>query len=243
MSTTSKTEGTLFLDYSFSSTVDPSVSDTDYLIKQVTAEIKAYDLRSSTKTDTAFIGKIGFYIIQVGTAINKGYPLSDVFDFNDKLSQLGNFIYENNFDSLNQQFLSAFPEAFSFYDIIYFDYAFVVKEARGSRILPPCVYQVLLDFGSGCSFAFSRPFPLQFYAIPEKALEGFKDLGLNSFTKDRTDSTNDLIKYFCSFGFKEIPLTEFVAVGREDIEENISKENFQMFHEFPISLFEKFPTS
>lgn len=227
------------IKYSFTSVVAPKLIEPDRFVKEITADVIASDLDSNSTTSEVLVGRLGFSILRLNAAINNNVAIEDVFDANDDLLKLGSVIYEEGYKKLNYRFLSVFPNADPFNDIFYLDYAFLVKEVRHNRLLPACIFQFMQDFDSDSSFIFCKPEPFQFFEGFKNKVSFCKDLAVGSYSSNMTNAFNCLVKYFCSFGFKEIPLTETVVLSSEDIEPDALKADLPFDFQLPISFFDK----
>jgi GNAT superfamily N-acetyltransferase len=170
--------------------------------KQIFMDIFAADEYGN---NDKLIGKVKFYIIYVGNAINDTCDLYHVFDEYEYTFRHCQTIFNFETYELNEDIEEYYDHDLWQSDICILERIEILPEYRGHKIGAKAIKDIIFHFGSGCCLFVGEAYPLQFESEDKEMDEWRRDMELDKFDSDEKKSFSNLKNYYLSIGFEEIP--------------------------------------
>lgn len=169
----------------------------------------------SKNLQDVLLGKLNFFVIQVGNAVNHHEELAYVCDAYHQTMEAGSAVFDLVNNGFHPHVQEMFPDACDVDDILLLDHLTIHPLARGQRLGLAVLRQVIEDWSKGCSLVVIKPFPLQFEAEAQKS-EKWTQLELGKFSSSEKIAFGKLRNYYQRLGFSRIGRTEFYALPTYD---------------------------
>lgn len=186
--------------------------------------------------DEIIIGKCKAMYIDVASAFQRGFVISDVFDEHSiNLSQYYNHLFDldrifedeaNNAETLtchpSELFTAQINKLFDEYiiapNILIIDRVEILPEFRARKIGLNVISHIMTRFYHGAGIIVLKPFPLQFEAknLDDEGKQWQESLQLDALTKDSKKAQKKLEKLYRSLGFKLLPKSPFMVYNVAD---------------------------
>jgi hypothetical protein len=148
------------------------------------------------------LGSLKFSIIRVASAITDEFPLYDLFNVSQEMSDLAGGLYGTGYEEFNDSICKKFPDASTWDDILYFQSLELHRFARGQRVGLSALYRAAKDWESGCGLVVIQPHPLQ-YPNGKRNDDTWRRLGMEDSTPDFKPSKKKLESYYKQLGFEK----------------------------------------
>lgn len=174
------------------------------------------------------LGRVDVFLIKVSNALFQGEKLFDVFDLKQELLDAGSAIFDFCSNDFLPSVTKAFPRDWIFpdQDIMLIHRIGISPLVRGQQLGLSVLARLIEDLSAGCSLVVIKPFPLQFEMGIEASTE-WNDLALDSFSKNKKESSKKLSKYYAKLGFKKLGLSDHFAALPETVFSAVKKLDLQ----------------
>ena len=187
------------------------------------------------------LGKLMFYLVQVGSALGYNRELDFAFDAHQETTEAGFAI----FDMANEEFQplvqEMFPHASPTGDILLLHRLTIHPLARGKRLGLAVLHRVIEDWSKGCSLVVMKPFPLQFEADADRKAD-WTDLKLGTFSPSQGMAFERLRKYYQHLGFKRIGQTDYFALCPDNIRPSTKRLRISNSISVPLANLDSLPS-
>jgi len=188
------------------------------------------------------LGKLIFYVIQVGSALGHNQELDFAFDAHQETAEAGFAIFDlanGEFQPLVQEM---FPDACPTGDILLLHRLTIHPLARGKRLGLAVLHRIIEDWAKGCSLVVMKPFPLQFEADAESKAN-WTNLKLETFSPSESVAFGRLRNYYQHLGFKRIGQTEYFALSPDTVRPSAKRLGISNSISVPLANLDSLPLS
>lgn len=207
-------------------------------VLEVHAEIRGAldlteDLPNSTPRDI-LLGKLIFYVIEVGRAVSQGHGFEFAFDAHQETMEAGFAI----FDLANEEFQPCvegmFPDADPAGNVLLLHRLTIHPLARGKRLGLAVLHRTIEDWSQGCSLVVMKPFPLQFEAEADRQ-PSWTDLKLKTFSQSERVAFGRLRNYYKRLGFRKVGRSEYFVLCANNVRPNVESLHVDNSISLPVA--------
>jgi hypothetical protein len=157
------------------------------------------------------VGSLRAQLVQVGRALDDGYPIHDVFDTTQELCELWDAFYEPQTSEFKEAVAAQFDTVAL--DILYLSVIEIDPKHRDAGLGLAAVSRCIDVWGPSEGLVACKPFPLQFDSVNQGRPDRCEQIGAPNFVKDRRLATQKLVAYWRRLGFKRLRRTPYAALS------------------------------
>jgi hypothetical protein len=156
------------------------------------------------------LGKVKFYVIQIGKALNNREGLAYICDAYQQTLDAGSAVLDFATGDFRPHVEKMFPDSISVDDLLLLDRLTIYPIGRGQSLGLAVLHQVIEDWARGCSLVVIKPYPLQFVAS-DKRSDDWNQLALDAFPSEKKTAFGALRNYYQRLGFRRVGRSDFYA--------------------------------
>ncbi|MCP4157712.1 MAG: hypothetical protein GY757_58930 [bacterium] len=171
------------------------------------------DIVASREEETA--GKVIFSILHIAKAIERQYPIMDVFDVSRDIFSAGEVIWDSEENQFNEDIERKYDTGLHGTDICYLNGVAILPQFRGQKLAGKVIKDIIDKFCRSCALVVLKACPLQFDPQLNWLGSGMnwrQTLGLQNLVKDEEIAKKNLKKYYSSWGFERYRQTEYMLL-------------------------------
>lgn len=153
----------------------------------------------------AIAGRISLQLVLVSLAINNQYDLYEIFDHDAPLFEIGQEIFDFEYEEIKEKIQDYYNEEFVNRDICVIERVELLPSYRGNNLGKKVLKDIYNRFGSACGLFVLKSFPLQFEMKRTENSVWNKEVKLDDFEKNEKIAIEKLKGFYKSCGFETIP--------------------------------------
>lgn len=160
--------------------------------------------------NTTLAGRFHLYYLDLGAALNAGFPIFDIFDYRADTLDYYQEIFEPSTEDLSAKLQSLFKESFGWGNVLILNRLELLPDFRGRNLGLMVMRRLIERFAAGAHVVAIKPFPLQFGQSKSNEDGWESKLQLSDLDKDRRHATAKLRRHYARLGFKAMKGTPFM---------------------------------